>query len=229
MAQGVLSDIGELAGELTPVDSLSGELAAVGGLEGELTIPTVVNGLNHETFLLHDWDFSAGLTDRVQGSAAILGNSAIQEEDGILFRTHKDYILLDITYEYNRTYVIDFGEMWRRANGDQHGRIFMPTTDMGVMYRMDGEWLIWGQTRDGRGKWSDHTGLTDPDVFSYKSMKIYVAPDGAISVYLDNELFMSTDLIIPKQGSITIGSVNWQSFFLMTVRAFREYYGFYEQ
>lgn len=228
MGQGVLSDDLHLAGALTLEEGLKGELSSHDVLAGKLTLPTEVNGRNYKTFLMHDWDFTAGLTDRVQGSKATLGGDAVKLEDGVHFKTHKDFMTLDITYEYNRTYVIDFGEMRRRANTDQHGRVFMPMPDMGVMFRMTEEWLIWGQDSAGKKQWCSPTGLKDPDVFANRSMKIFVDINGAISVYLDQEPFFSTDLAIPKSGSISIGSGAWQSFFLMTIRGFREYYGFFE-
>ena len=228
MPQGVLSETAKLDGLLSTIGGLSGELAPLPTISGQLTLPTEVNGRNYKTFLMHDWDFTAGLTDRIQNVEAILGNDAVMENDGIHFLTHKDYILLNITYEYNRTYEIDFGDVNRRANGDQHGRIFMPLPDMGVMYRMTLEWGIWGYNENGRGQWADISGLTDPNVFKNKTMKIYIGIDGSISVYLDGSLFMQTNLTIPRQGSITIGSMSWQSFYLMTVKGFREYYGFYE-
>ena len=227
MPQEILLDEVHLEGALSTTDDLRGELTPTFGLSGALTVPTEVNGRTHEAFLLHDWDFRAGLNDRVQGAKAILAYSAVQLPEGIRFLTHKDSVTLDITYEYNRTYVIDFADMNRRANGDQHGRIFMPFSDMGVMYKMTGEWQIWGQDENGKRQWCPTTGLTDPNVFKNRSMKIYVATNGAITVYLDNEEFISTSLIIPKSASITIGSGAWQSFFLMTVTGFREYYGFY--
>lgn len=228
MPQGILSEEGKLSGALSPIGGLSGELAPFPTLSGALTLPAEVNGRNYKTFLMHDWDFAAGLTDRIQGVKAIIGGDAVKQSDGIHFSTHKDYILLNITFEYNRTYEIDFGEMNRRANGDQHGRIFMPLPDMGIMYRMTLEWGIWGNGADDRPQWANISGLTDPNVFQNKTMKIFIDIDGSVSVYLDGKIFMKTNINIPRQGSICIGSMSWQSFYLMTVRGFREYYGFYE-
>lgn len=227
MPQGVLSEDLKLSGALSLVEGLSGELSPENSLSGRLTLPTEVNGRNYKSFLMHDWDFTAGLTDRVQGAKAVLGGSAVMSSDGIDFKTHKDFITLDITYEYNRTYVIDFGNMLRRANMDQHGRIFMPRPDMGVMFRMTEEWGIWGRDETGKTQWCSPTGLTGANVFANGSMKIYTDVNGGISVFLNNKPFFSTDLSIPKTESISIGSGAWQSFFLMTVRGFREYYGFY--
>lgn len=204
---------------LTDTLGLSGVLAVIDDVRGQLTVPTVVNGLDHETFLLHDWDFTAGLEDRVQRSMATLGGDCSRDENGLYFFSHKDYVDLDITYEYNRTYEIDLGEMNRRANSDQHGRLFMLTPDSGFVYRKDGRWGYYGN-----GSWY-LTNITDPNYFANQTLTIYIDPNGYPKIYLGGEFIMAPEIAIGKQSHIMLGSVNWQSFFIMRITGFREYYG----
>ena len=215
-----------IRGTLTPCRTLQGVLSSRDTVSGILTVPKEVDGKTHGSFLMHDWDFTAGLVDRVQGRIATPGNGAVRKADGIRFASTKDYVTLDAVFDYNRTYEIDFGETKYSSNYDENCRVFMVTPEMGFIYKMNGVWGIFGQNAvTGDYEWKLADGLTAPDLLSGSTLKIVVDIAGFIFVYVGNTLVLTGENIrLPKQGSIMLGSVNWQSFYQMNIKSFRIYY-----
>lgn len=184
--------------------------------------------------LIHDWDFTTGLTDSVGSLSATLSNGATQSSTGVSISAANQCVNIPVSFKVNRTYEIDVVSV-SKAFSSGHGRLFMIDGSQGFIAQSGSTWKIYS-TLSGSWSQSGASSLTD---LSGKTVKIVAGnvlqqkdtsgtyDISPISVYIDGTLFLRTYASWKNSANSQYMKIGYTSasFYNSVISGFRIYQG----
>lgn len=174
-----------------------------------------------------NWNLTHSLIDS-GNNAVITLSGAVQDQNGVLFDADADFAKIPFRFDKNFIYEFDISNMSKQFGNSTHGRLIMPTTTEGFIWRhQTQQWAVYHS-----GSWyaddSGSTYVTDPNVFNGKTLKMLWDNDDKLCVYADDILVYRCSLpnaLLNISSNFAIGgSYGSGGYYNLTVTGIRIYH-----
>lgn len=160
--------------------------------DGNYFYNVVITGLRiYDNRYNLEWDLTESLVDKNEGKAITLtGNNVVQNPNGLTITGSDSYATIPFSFgiDNNIIYEFDISSMSKSFNNSNHGRFIMPTTTNGFIWRYQTQqWAIY----DNATWYEDTSGssyVSNPNIFSGKTMKMLYDDNNKLCVYADDIL-----------------------------------------
>lgn len=146
---------------------------------------------------IYDWDFTEGLTDKINGTVAVLNNGVTQDSGGLHFTSSSQFVKLNTEplNMKNKTVVIEFGEVSLQTNNSVSILTYNDVYNGGASASSTGL-LIFRESNGYTGRLANlannnfgwfgevWNGLSKNDI-SNKTIKLECAEKNKITLYVD--------------------------------------------
>lgn len=173
-----------------------------------------------------NWDLTQSLVDS-GNNATITLSGAVRDQNGVTFDAGTDYIKIPFQLYKKEVYEFDISSMNWQGGSSVHGRLILPDVNNGFIWRKQTQqWELY------QGQWyaddSGSTYVTDPNIFSGKTLKMLWDTNGKLCIYANNVLVYRCPLEnallgLAVDNTFMIGSSGAQSYFNMTITGIRIY------